>query len=506
MELFLTGLANIFYPKMILLIFGGTLLGIIVGALPGLSATMGVAILLPVTYYLPADQGINLLLGIYIGGIYGGSIAAILLNIPGCPASLMTTLDGYPMSNRGEGGRAIGIATVSSFFGGLIGVLALIFMGPVLAGAALGFGPAEYAMLAFFGLSAIVIVAARSMVKGFIGVMIGLLLATVGMDPVVSVQRFTYGSIELMSGISYIPVVIGLFGLAEVMTQALDMRTMETIKQKVGQVIPNGSDFRKILRNFFHPSWIGTLIGALPGAGGSIASIISYNRAIQASKEPDSFGTGVPEGIIASETANNASIGGAMVPLLTLGIPGSAVTAVLLGAMMMHNITPGPMLFVQNGELVYTVFAGLILANVAMLILGLMAAKVSPKIVNLPKSALLPTITVLCAVGAFSINNSIFDVGITLVCGLVGFFLRELGVSSGPIILGLILGPIAEVNFRGALEISGGSLAIFVTKPISLTILILTIILMVFPFIRNFYAKRKQNLSRKISESTCADQ
>lgn len=506
MELFFAGLASILYPKMIFLIFGGTLLGIVVGALPGLSATMGVAILLPVTYYLPADQGINLLLGIYVGGIYGGSISAILLNIPGCPASLMTTLDGYPMCTKGEGGRAIGLATICSFIGGIVGVIALVFMGPILADAALGFGPSEYAMLAFFGLSAIVVVAARSVVKGFIGVMIGLLLATVGMDPVVSVQRFTYGSIELMSGISYIPVVIGLFGLSEVMTQALDMRTRDIIKQKVGQVIPTLSDFKKIIRNIFHPSWIGILIGALPGAGGSIASIISYNRAVQASKEPDSFGTGNPEGIIASETANNASIGGAMVPLLTLGIPGSAVTAVLLGAMMMHNINPGPMLFVQNAELVYTVFAGLIMANVAMLILGLMAAKVSPKIVNLPKTALLPTIAVLCAVGAFSMNNSLFDVGITLVCGVSGFFLRELGVSSGPIILGLILGPIAEVNFRGALEISGGSLAIFVTKPISLTIFILTIFLMIFPFIRNRFLRKKKNLSPKISESTCADQ
>jgi len=500
MELFLAGLANIFYPKMLLLIWGGTFLGMVVGALPGLSATMGVAILLPVTFYLPPDQGICLLLGIYTGGIYGGSISAILLNIPGCPASLMTTLDGYPMSSKGEGGRAIGLATTCSFLGGMFGVLALILFGPVLAGAALGFGPPEYAMLAFFGLSAIVVVAARSIVKGFIGVMIGLLMATVGMDPVVSVLRFTYGSIELMSGIGYIPVVIGLFGLTEVITQALDLTARETIKQKVGRVVPSLSDFKIILRNMFHPTWIGILIGALPGAGGSIASIISYNRAVQASKEPERFGTGIPEGIISCETANNASIGGSMVPLLSLGIPGSSVAAVLLGAMMMHNILPGPMLFVQNGELVHTLFAGMAMANVAMLILGLAAAKVSPKIVNLPKSALLPTITVLCAVGAYAINNSLFDVGIMLVCGVAGFFLKEFGISAGPIILGLILGPIAEENFRGALEISGGNLSIFITKPISLTILILTLALLVLPFMKKWYLSRKINIAKKISD------
>ena len=503
MELFFTGLINILAPKMIFFVFGGTLLGILVGALPGLSATMGVAILLPVTYYLPPEQGMVILLGIYVGGIYGGSIAAILLNIPGCPASLMTTLDGYPMSCKGEGGRAIGIATMSSFIGGVFGVLALIFVAPILAGAALGFGPAEYAMLAFFGLSAIVIVAAKSLVKGFIGVLIGLLMATVGMDPVVSVQRFTYGSLDLMSGISYIPVVIGLFGLSEVMTQALDITTRETIKQKVGQVIPSLPDFKKILRNMIHPCWIGTLIGALPGAGASIASIISYNRALQASRTPEEFGQGAPEGLIASETANNASVGGALVPLMTLGIPGSSVTAVLLGAMMMHNIMPGPLLFVQNAELAYTVFAGLIMANVAMLICGLAAGKVFPKIVNLPKSALLPAITLLCAVGAFSINNSLFEVGIMIVCGVGGFFLKELGISLGPVILGLILGPIAEVNFRGALEVSGGNPAIFVQKPISLFILLLTLALLVFPFARDWYRKkRNRNAAVKIKLST----
>lgn len=491
MDPMLSALLVVLSPKMLFLIFAGTFVGIGVGALPGLSATLGVAILLPVTYYLSPAEGLLLLLGIYTGGIYGGSIAAILLNIPGCPASLMTTLDGYPMTRRGEGGRAIGIATVSSFVGGVVGVFALIFVAPLLAGAALRFGPAEYAALALFGLSAIVMVVAKSVVKGFIGVCIGLLAATVGMDPMVSVPRFTYGSIELMSGINYIPVVIGLFGLCEVFTQAFETETRGKVRQTVARVFPRGEDLKAIVRGFFHPAWIGTLIGALPGAGGSIAAIISYNRAQAMSGHPEKFGTGVAEGIVSCETANNASIGGAMVPLMTLGIPGSSVTAVLLGAMLMHNINPGPMLFVTNAELVYTVFIGMMAANVAMLVLGISSAKLFPNIVNLPRSALLPGITLLCVIGAYSMGNSIFDVGTMLASGVLGFLFRQVGINSGPIILGLILGPIAEANFRGAMELSDGSLSIFVKSPLSLGILLVTAALIAFPFIRSALAKKK---------------
>ena len=477
---------------MLLLVIGGTIVGITVGALPGLTATMGVAILLPVTFYLTPEKGMMILLGIYVGGIYGGSIAAILMNIPGCPASIMTTLDGYPMTQKGEGGRAIGIATTASFVGGTFGVLALMFIAPILARFALSFGPPEYAMLAFFGLSAIVMVAAKSIVKGFIGVVLGLLMATVGMDPVVSVPRFTFGSIDLMTGINYIPVVIGLFGLAEVLGQILTRRKRDTVKQKLKRVIPTLPDLKKIFRNSFYPCWMGTFIGALPGAGATIAAIISYNRAVQTAKEPDRFGTGIPEGLIACETANNATIGGAMVPLLTLGIPGSAVTAVLLGAFMMHNIQPGPLLFIEHANLVYIIFVGLIVANVAMLVFGIAGAKVIPRVVNLPKDSLLPTIALLCIVGAFALNNSLFEVGIMVGSGIIGFLLREIGISAGPIILGLILGPIAESNFRGALELSAGNPLIFVTRPVSVVVFILTVGLFTYPFIRNTILKRKE--------------
>ncbi len=492
MELFWHGISQVFQIKMLLFVSGGTILGITVGALPGLTATMGVAILLPVTFYMSPEEGMLILLGIYVGGIYGGSIAAILMNIPGCPASIMTTLDGYPMTQRGEGGRAIGLATTCSFIGGIFGVMALIFIAPILARFALSFGPPEYALLAFFGLSAIVVVAAKSMVKGFIGVILGLLMATVGMDPIVSVPRFTFGSIDLLTGIGYIPVVIGLFGLAEVLSQTLKMVTREAVKQRLKRVIPTVPDLKNIFRNAFYPCWMGTFIGALPGAGATIAAIISYNRAMQTARKPELFGTGIPEGIIACETANNATIGGAMVPLLTLGIPGSAVTAVLLGAFMMHNIQPGPLLFVQHAELVYTIFVGLIVANIAMLIFGIAGAKVIPRVVNLPKSVLLPTIAILCVVGSFALHNSLFEVGSMVVSGVIGFLLREMEISPGPIILGLILGPIAEINFRGALELSAGNPLIFVTRPVSLAVLILTIILIAYPFVRESMLKRKE--------------
>lgn len=501
MSILLAAFSDVLHPLLIGLVFFGTFVGIIVGALPGLSATLGVAILLPVTYSLSPIEGMLLLLGIYTGGIYGGSIAAILLNIPGCPASLMTTLDGYPMSQRGEGGRAIGIATVSSFIGGTVGVLALIFVSPLLARAALSFGPAEYALLALFGLSAIVVVVAKSILKGFIAACIGLMLATVGMDPLVSVERFSYGNYDLLGGINYIPVVIGLFGLCEVFAQAMETERAKAVRQAVRRVFPRGEDMRVILRHCFHPSWIGTLIGALPGAGGSIAAIISYNRAVAADKRPERFGTGVAEGIVSSETANNAAVGGAMVPLLTLGIPGSSVTAVLLGAMLMHNITPGPMLYVNNLHMVYMIFLGMIMANVAMLVLGIASAKIFPRVVNLPRTALLPVISLLCVIGAYSMNGSYTDVVIMLLSGVFGFFLRKLGVASGPLILGLILGPIAEANFRGAMELSDGNLGIFVRSPLSCAILGLTVLLLASPFIRMRLAKRNARLAQTATGS-----
>ncbi|MGD8114387.1 MAG: tripartite tricarboxylate transporter permease, partial [Sphaerochaetaceae bacterium] len=363
----------VFDFQIIMLIFGGTALGILVGALPGLSATMGLAVLLPISFYMSPIQGILLLLGMYTGSNYGGSFSAILLNIPGAPPAVMTALDGNPMARKGEAGRAIVISTLSSFLGGVFGVLCLIIIAPWLARFALDFGPAEYALLALFGLSTIVAVAGKSMKRGFIGVVIGLMLATIGLDQFTNVPRFTFGRYELMSGVSYIPLVIGVFGLSEVLSQILSLKDTHVNLQKVGSFKTSKSDIKKILNRFLPSSIIGTIIGVLPGAGGTIASIIAYNQSVQTSKHPETFGKGEPEGLIAAESSNNAAVGGSLVPLLTLGIPGSSPAAILLGALMIHNLRPGPMLFLEQRPMVNAFFIGLMIAQFAMVIVGLLA-------------------------------------------------------------------------------------------------------------------------------------
>lgn len=481
-------LQTVFTLKMIGLIFGGSALGILVGALPGLSATMGMALMLPITFYMPPAEGILMLLGLYTGAVFGGAYSAILLNIPGAPPSVMTALDGYPMAQRGEAGRAISLATVGSTLGGIAGVIALIIIAPVLARFALRFGPAEYTVLAVFGLSAIVAVSGKSLARGFAGVTIGVLLATVGMDNFTNVSRFTFGSIELMSGINFIPVVIGLFGLAEVLSQILETSSEGIINKNIRRLFLSRSDFMKVLKGFFPASFIGIVIGVLPGAGGTIASIISYNHAMQSSKEPEKFGTGIPEGIIAAETANNASVGGAMVPLLTLGVPGSSPAAILLGALLIHNLRPGPMLFTTQPALINTIFIGLLVAQFSLLLWGLLTARAAPWILSVRKEVMLPAIAVLCIIGSFALKNSFFDVGIMLAAGIIGFFLNRLGVKPGTIILGLILGPMFENNLRSTIEISGVT-PIF-TSPICIVLWILTAAMILYPLCRMLRLKK----------------
>lgn len=481
---------TVFTLKMMSLIFGGSALGIIVGALPGLSATMGMALMLPVTFYMPPAEGILMLLGLYTGAVFGGAYSAILLNIPGAPPAVMTSLDGYPMAQRGEAGRAISLATVSSTLGGIAGVIALIIIAPILARFALRFGPAEYAVLAVFGLSAIVSVSGKNLAKGFSGAVLGVLLSTVGMDNFTNVSRFTFGSIDLMSGIDFIPVVIGLFGLAEVISQILEGKKDGVITKKISRLFLSGSDFLKILKGLVPASLIGIVIGVLPGAGGTIASIISYNRAMQSSDEPEKFGKGAPEGVIAAETANNASVGGAMVPLLTLGVPGSSPAAILLGALLIHNLRPGPMLFTTQPLLINTIFIGLLVAQFTLLFWGLSTARLAPWILAVKKETMLPAITILCVIGAYALKNSFFDVGIMLVSGVAGFYLNKLGVKPGTIVLGLILGPMFENNLRSTIEISG--IAPVFTSPICVVLWILTAGMVLYPVLKMLVSKNRK--------------
>lgn len=480
----LSSLMMVLDPQIMLIIFGGTVLGILVGALPGLSATMGLAVLLPISFYLPPLNAILLLLGMYTGAIYGGSFSAILLNIPGAPPAVMTALDGYPMAMKGEAGRAVIVSTLSSFFGGVVGVISLIILAPWLATFALDFGPAEYTLLALFGLCTIVAVVGKSPVKGFVGVTIGLLLATVGLDHFTNVPRFTFGISSLLPGISYIPLVIGVFGLAEIINKILTLGEEEEIAQKMGSLKGNMKDVLLILKKFAPSSIIGTIIGVLPGAGGTIASMVSYNRAVQTSKEPEKFGTGNPEGLIAAETANNAAVGGSLVPLLTLGIPGSSPAAILLGALMIHNLRPGPMLFLEQRPMVNAFFIGMVVAQIAMLITGLAIARVAPYLIALSKKVMLPIISLLCIVGAFALSNSYSDVVLMLLFGVVGYFLREFDVKPGPIVLGMILGPMFETNFRSAMEISRIGLWTFVDSTIAIVLIVLIVLALMYPFIQ----------------------
>jgi putative tricarboxylic transport membrane protein len=481
---FMTALQSFLDPMMLLLIVGGTTLGIIIGALPGLSATMGVALLLPMTFYMEPAAGIVMLMGIYTGAVYGGSFAAILLNIPGAPPAVMTTLDGYPMALRGEAGRAIRISTISSTFGGIVGVVAMIILSPMLARLSLKFGPPEYTVLAIFGLCTIVAVSPQSMVKGFISVALGLLLGTVGMDLFTNIQRFTFGNINLYSGINFIPIVIGLFGLSEVFAQTLEIKVVGKALQKINRLIPTKDDIAVVLKNFLPPSIVGTVVGVLPGAGGTIASVIAYNQAVTTSKNRANFGKGAPEGIIASEASNNAAVGGSMVPLLTLGVPGSSPSAVLLGALLIHNLRPGPLLFTQQPVLINQIFIGTMIAQVAMLVVGLLMAKVAPRIITVSKRVMIPIIFLLCVVGAYAISNSMFDVWIMLAAGVAGLFFKWLGIKPAPLILGLILGPMFEKNLRSTLELTSTGYAIFFTRPITIVLWILTLLIVLFPLVQ----------------------
>jgi putative tricarboxylic transport membrane protein len=482
MELVLNAMAQVFQPHMIFIILLGNLIGIVVGALPGITGSMAIAILLPLTFSMSPAEGLMLLLGIYPGGIFGGSIAAILLNLPGDPPAVMTTLDGYPMAQRGEASRAIGISTTASLLGSLFGVLCLIVIAPVLARFALSFGPPEFFMLCVFGLSSIAAVATKDLTKGIISCIIGLLLGEVGMDPVFSVQRFTFGEVNLLSGIPFGPLIIGLFGLAELLRQTLGpLEKLELRRQQIKKIFPSLDDMKRCAGTILRGSIIGTLVGALPGAGATIAAIISYNVAASLDKRPDRFGTGVPEGIAAPESANNASVGGALIPLLTLGIPGSTITAILVGAFMIHDIYPGPLLFVQHLDLVYVIFIGLIVASFGFALFGYLSARFAPLVLTLPPGVTMPLIAVFCLVGAYASRENVWDIGLALFFGVLSYILGEFGISSAPIILGYVLGPLVETNFRSSLQLSRGDLSIFLTSPICLVVLLLTIIVLLFP-------------------------
>ncbi|MDX9859790.1 MAG: tripartite tricarboxylate transporter permease [Rhodospirillales bacterium] len=476
-------LGLVFQVQVIAAIAGGTVLGIVFGALPGLTAAMGIAVLLPLTYNMPPVMGFGMLLGTYCGAISGGSIAATLLNIPGTPASVATTLDAYPMARKGEAGRALGIAIVASFIGGLFSSVVLSLAAPPIAEFALKFGAAEYFSLAVFGLTIIASVSGKSLAKGVIAGLIGVFVSLVGLDPTTGSARYTFGEMSLLSGVAFLPALIGLFAVGQVLTDAEEALRLKgaRIQQQVGGVHLRFGDVLRRWKIVISSCIVGTSVGAIPGAGGSVASFLAYDQARRLSKTPELFGTGHDEGVIASETSNNAMTGGAIIPTITLGVPGEAAAAVLMGGLMIHGLRPGPLLFTEQADIVYGIFMAFFLANIFMMLFQFVGIRLFVKVLGVPRSFLIPIILMFCVIGSYGVSGNIFDMYLLLVFGVLGFFLNKYGYGTAPVVLGMILGTMAETEFRKGMIMFSGDGTVFFTRPISLLFLALALISVLIP-------------------------
>lgn len=481
------GFSYILQPLHFMFLFLGVAGGIIVGAIPGLTASVGIILLLPLVYHLDASTAIVMLCGMFCGAIYGGSISAILISIPGTPSAAATVLDGYPLAQKGEAGKAIGIATIASTTGGIISTFCLMFIAPQLARVALKFGPEEYFALMIFGLTIIASVSGKSLIKGLIAGFFGLLIATVGLDPVTGYARFSFNIPNLMTGFPLLPVLIGLFAISEIFIQ-LELVDKKVVhyKEKIKNILPSFKELKSLFAVIIPASFLGTFIGVIPGTGGTIASFLAYGEVKRWSKNPDSFGKGNILGVAAPEAANNGTTGGAMVPLLALGIPGDVVTAVMLGALLLIGIRPGPLLFMEHPEIVNSIFAGMLLANVLILFLGILSARLFPQVLKTPKSILFPVIFTLCFLGAFSLNNSVYDMFIALIFGIIGYIVRKNSFPLAPIVLGVILGPIAEDEFSRALIISHGDWTVLFQSPIAIFFYVISIFSLLSSLKRHF--------------------
>lgn len=478
MEHILQGFATALQLMPLLLVVVGVLMGILIGAMPGLTATMGVTLLLPFTLQMGVtpEAGMAMLIGIYIGAIYGGSISAVLISTPGTPASAATVLDGYPMTKNGEAGRAITLATCASFAGGMISALILMFLSPQLSKFALRFSFPEYFALAVFGLSMIASISGKDVIKGIAAGIFGLLISTVGLDPIQGVPRFSFDKPELYEGIGFIPTLIGLFAISQALYEMVQPCNAELSTTKIVYTFSQIKEFFRYKITWIRSALIGTFIGSLPGAGCDIAAFVSYNEAKRFSKHPEKLGTGMPEGVIAPEAANNGATGGAMIPMLTLGVPGDAVTAVMLGALTVQGLEPGPLLFRDHPETVYPIFASFIIANLAMITVGFFTAKMLSRVVLMDKRLLMPMILILSMVGAYAIRFSMFDVWVAVIMGAVGYVMKIRNFPTSPIVLALILGPMAESNFRRSMLLPDADALIFFTRPIACVMMVLSII------------------------------
>ncbi|MBW2308558.1 MAG: tripartite tricarboxylate transporter permease [Deltaproteobacteria bacterium] len=459
----------------------GVTLGITVGAIPGLTGNMAVAILLPITFYIPPWVSIPMLVGIHKGSIYGGSISAILLGVPGTPAAAATMMDGFALAKQGKGKKALKIALYASVMADTLSDLVLIFVCVPLASVALKFGPPEYTALILFALTIVAAISGDSLIKGLASGALGLLVATVGLDPIMANPRFDFGLVELSTGFSLVPVIIGVLALSQMLVQAESSfrKSSESFLPDSGN--PDDSnisraEFRGCLRSIFRGAAIGTAIGALPGIGTSPSAFLSYSQARKGSKNPEMFGKGALEGVAAAEAGNNAVLGANLIPLLSLGIPGDVNAAILLGAFVIHGMTPGPMLIKEHSPFIYALFGGLLLANIANIIIGYQLLRVATLITRISRSILIPTVLILCLTGSYLFNKSLFDIWVTLGFGIVGYFMIKIGFSPVAFVIAFILEPLFELSFRQSMLISHGDIYVFFTRPLSVTFIILAIV------------------------------
>lgn len=495
------GLLHSITPENLLIMSMAIIGGIVIGTLPGLSATMGVALLVPLTFGMEPATGLLALGALYTAAMFGGANSAILINTPGTPAAVATTFDGYPLTLKGQPDRALISALVASVIGGIVGTIFLIFVSTPLATFALSFGPPENFWLAVFGLTIIGSLAGKSLIKGLIGGTFGLVLALIGLDPVSGYPRFTFGINSLIEGINLLPAMIGFFSIPQVI-RMIERNDKFITKYQEHKGVYKSTIIETIKKPIvlLRSSLIGTFVGMLPGAGGNVAGFVAYNESKRYSKSPKEFGKGNIEGVITSESANNATVSSSLIPLLTLGIPGSPVAAVLLGGLLIHGLRPGSKLFTESSDIAYTFMVGLIIANILLLIIGLIGTRYFVKALSIPIYFLAPIIAVLAVIGSFSINNSILDVYVMMICGAIGYFASKVDIEAGPIVLGLILGVIAENGFvlSSLIASSGtGMFTLFFTSPISIVLIILTVLSILTPFWIAYLEKKAKGNSEK---------
>lgn len=489
-------------PRFVLLTLLGSILGLFIGAIPGLSVTMATALLVSITYTWSTLDAMALIMGLYVVGVFSGALSAILINIPGAPSSVVTAFDGYPLAKRGEAYKALRFATVYSFIGSVFGFLVLMFLSSPVSKIALHFHPIDYFLLSLFGLLAVGSLTSKSFVKGLLSASLGLLLSLVGMDSVLGRPRLTFGIRELQGGINIVPALVGLFGMTEVLSSIFSGELGSECESIKKEKVSNKELFRYFPRSILYSS-LGTLVGALPGAGGPVASFLSYTVAEKTTKHPSlPFGSGAVEGIVASESSNNACIGGALIPMLTLGVPGDAVTAIILSVFVVHGVQPGPLFITTQKTMFSSILAGGFLGCVFLLLLGLFVAPKLSKVILVKKSILLPIVSVLCVIGSFAVNNRLFDVLLMFLFGILGFFMKKKDYPTAPLVLALVLGGMMDSNFRRAvslLESEDNKFLSLFSSPITivLTLLVIITITSSLPFVKKVVKKITNKIKKK---------